>query len=112
MITNVGINWETETSPQEIKLITANSKKTRPRQAPNNFLYDIDFIHLSDFLFKAYYKHGIEGLFEKIKKAKTFEELNLDELKNFIPKSNWQRYFSVLVDYEDTQLQKKMGRTL
>ncbi|MFP5270386.1 hypothetical protein [Coleofasciculus sp.] len=106
MITNVGVNWEKETLPKEIKSVIETTKAIA-RKESNNFLYEVDFIHLSDFLFKPYHNQPIDELYHKIKKAKRPEDLSIDELNNFIPKSNWQRYFSDLVEYEDSQLQKK-----
>ncbi|WP_446334608.1 hypothetical protein [Coleofasciculus sp. G1-WW12-02] len=106
MITNVGVNWEKETLPKEVKSVI-ETNKARDRKELNNFLYKVDFIHLSDFLFKPYHNQAIDELYNKIKKAKRPEDLSIDELNNFIPKSNWQRYFSDLVEYEDSQLQKK-----
>lgn len=106
MITSVGINWEDETLPKEIKS-AINNTKNRTRKELNNFLYELDFIHLSDFLFKPYHNHPVDELYNKIRQAKTSDDLIIDELKAFIPESNWQRYFSGLVEYEDSQLQKK-----
>jgi hypothetical protein len=51
MLTNVGINWTNETVPVEIKQSINRKGKT---QYYTNFLHETDFIHLADFLFKAY----------------------------------------------------------
>lgn len=106
MVTNVGIEWVNETLPKEIKTVVTTNKN-KERKSSNNLLYQIDFIHLADFLFKPYPTQDINNFYQKIKKIKTTQELNLEELKNFVPKSNWQRYFSEIVKCEDSYLQKQ-----
>jgi len=106
MITNVGIEWIDETLPKEIKSVVVNNKH-KERKVSSNLLYQIDFIHLADFLFKPYPTQDINDFYKKIKQATMSEELNLEELRSFIPKSNWQRYFSEIVKCEDSHLQKQ-----
>ncbi len=106
MITNVGIEWIDETLPKEVKSVAINNKN-KERKGSSNLLYQIDFIHLADFLFKPYPTQDINNLYKKIKQITTSEELNVEELRSFIPQSNWQRYFSEIVNCEDSHLQKQ-----
>lgn len=108
MLTSVGFDWEQETLPDDIKSIVSKSK--RPKNGYVNILHETDFIHLADFLFKPYHKRNIDDLFKTIKATQALEELNIDELKEYIPKSNWDRYFSNIVDCEDGFLNKKWIR--
>lgn len=100
MLIKVGKEWVSETSPQEFKeAIDRNQRKDGV-----NVLHSVDFIHLANFLLKPYSPEVKNGhdLWEKIGSAKSIEEL-----KGFAPKSNWKRYFSALVQFEDEQLRKK-----
>lgn len=76
----------------------------------NNFLNQTDFIHLGEILTKEYSSHNISDLLKKIKKAKSTEELILEELKSFIPKSNLDRYFKNYIDCDADFLNKKWKR--
>jgi hypothetical protein len=108
MLTSVGFDWEQETLPDDIKSVVSKSK--RPKNGYVNILHETDFIHLADFLFKPYHRQNVDELFKSIKKSKTIEDLDFDKLKEYIPKSNWDRYFSDIVDCEDGFLNKKWSR--
>ncbi|PFM29843.1 HEPN domain-containing protein [Bacillus cereus] len=102
MLTNVGMAWAKENIPAEVKDSVKGSKDETP-----DFLYKTDFIQLEKFLFKKYSTKSVEKLFEKIKKANNESELKLDELMLFVPSSNWEKYFSDLVDCEGEYLSKR-----
>ncbi|MDG1606345.1 HEPN domain-containing protein, partial [Bacillus paranthracis] len=102
MLTNVGMAWAKENIPAEVKDSVKGSKAETP-----DFLYKTDFIQLEKFLFKKYSTKPVEKLFENIKKAKNEGELKLGELTLFVPKSNWEKYFSDLVDCEGEYLSKR-----
>ncbi|QHG20799.1 HEPN domain-containing protein [Nostoc sp. ATCC 53789] len=106
MLTNVGIAWADETSPPEIKFTNRGGKSGKSIKSKANLLYEKDFIDLADFLFEPYQNHDTIGIYKLLKSAQNINDLNLDELKQFIPKSNWHRYFFG-INYEDSQLQKK-----
>lgn len=99
MLINVGTEWVSETSPGEVKEAMDSSK--RKDKAYLNVLHTVDFIHLGAFLFKPYPTRTKEELYEKLKSAK---ETNLSELRTYIPRSNWQRYFAQIVACEDSYL--------
>ncbi|MCY9233177.1 HEPN domain-containing protein [Bacillus spizizenii] len=101
MVTKVGLSWVKHNIPKEVK----DSVKNSVSDNSLDFLYNIDFIKLSDFLFKKYSPYSQDELFEKLKKAKEISDI--DDLKTYIPKSNWDRYFSELVNFEEPQLNKK-----
>ncbi|OOL14445.1 hypothetical protein BHL37_00685 [Bacillus cereus] len=102
MLTNVGMAWAKENIPAEVKDSVKGSKDETP-----DFLYKTDFIQLEKFLFKKYSTKPIDKLFEKIIKAKNESDLKLDELTLFVPNSNWEKYFSDLVDCEGEYLSKR-----
>lgn len=99
MITNEGRGWITESSPKEIKEIIKNSNK-------NNLMSDLqklDFIHLGDLLFKPHEK-DLSILFNLIK---TPTNLKIDSLVEYIPQSNWDKYFKKIVDCDDKFLKDR-----
>lgn len=100
MLTNVGIGWANEAVPREV-VDSVRSKTAKPDQ---NYLYEVDFIQLSYFLFKEYTTISMVVLTDRIKKATTLGDLNIEELKQAIPRSNWDRYFSSIVDCESEYL--------
>lgn len=108
MLTTVGIEWEQETLPDDIKSIISNKK--RPKNGYVNILHETDFIHLADFLFKPYHSLEISEFYKQLKLVDNIDELKLNDLKQYIPKSNWERYFAKVVDCEDGFLNKKWNR--
>jgi uncharacterized protein YutE (UPF0331/DUF86 family) len=103
MLTTVGKEWVAEASPVIVREAIDKSK----RKQYLDVLHQIDFIHLGDFLFKAYQTKDVPKLFDAIIKAKKLEDLNLDDLKGYIGKSNWERYFSKFVACSDEYLDKR-----
>lgn len=103
MLTHVGKEWLEEASPIVIKNAVAKSK----RKQYIDILHQIDFIQLGDFLFSHYETQNILDLYEKIDNASSLEELDLEELKGYLSKSNWDRYFSKIVDCTDSHLHKQ-----
>lgn len=102
MIINVGLSWTEKHIPKEVKDAPSNSKE----KSNVNYLYNLDFIQLSNILFKEYSPLNTSELFAKIKKSDDISEINLSYLKKFVPTSNWERYFSKIVDSEADQLKK------
>ncbi len=107
MVTNVGLSWSNENLPKDIKQIISDRKKEKTSYA--NILHNTDFIDLSDFLFKAYSNKSIDELFDKIKN-KSFEVKSHSDIHDYVPKSNWERYFSFIVDCEDKFFIKRWNR--
>lgn len=105
MIRKVGSSYVSDASPNEFKRAIDSSK--RDNKSYMNAMYQVDFKHLSDFLFKPYTRKKESDLHQIIRKANNISELNISDLKEYIPRSNWQRYFSKEVDCEDTFLSKK-----
>jgi len=101
MLITIGKNWMSEASPVEIREAVNKSK----RKDYVNVLHTIDFIDLANFLVKPYSKKTPQDVYTLIKKCNNIEELQ--EIKDLIPRSNWQRYFSKIVDCEDEYLSKR-----
>lgn len=108
MLTNIGINWTNETLPTEVK--STLKRKHKEESSNTNLLHETDFIQLADFLFKPYQTQDISSLYKQLKNCKDISELKLDSLREYIPKSNWERYFKEYVNCEDEYLNKKWSR--
>jgi hypothetical protein len=105
MVTTLGIGWVDETLPEEVKRIV--DKKQDRRKDQSNFLYKIDFTDLASFLIKPYQTGDTTKLYKDFSKANDISELDLDYLKSFVPRSNWQRYFSKIIDYEGERFNRR-----
>lgn len=101
MITNVGKDWVNESSPTHIQEALDKSK----RKEYIDVLQQLDFIHLGDLLFKVYSEDDISNLFKKIKTLTN--NINVNELQNYLPKSNWDKYFKEIIDCDDLYLKKR-----
>ena len=70
-------------------------------------LHQLDFIHLGNFLFKAYETKNVLDLYKLFDSAAKSEDLNLEDLREYKAKSNWERYFSKVVDCTDDYLKNR-----
>jgi hypothetical protein len=105
MLTKLGIGWHKSTVPKEVE----KSIKTANYKPSHGVLYEVDFIQLSNFLFESYSLKDINklpaSLTDIIKNGLTEEKKK--EIQDYIPISNWDRYFSDLVECESEELKKK-----
>ena len=99
LIDSVGINWGKNAIPIELQ----DTKS-------NNFLHKTNFDHLGEILTKEYSINPPDNLFKVLKKTKKLEELNIDTLKSYIPKSNLDRYFKEYIDFDADYLKKKWAK--
>jgi len=107
MLINIGFIWTNESIPKEV------AKSIRSRTSAkhsSDYLYETDFIQLSNFLFKEYAIADIQLFTEKIRLASNIEDLVLSEMKLFVPRSNWERYFSALVNCESDYIKKRWDK--
>lgn len=93
MVISIGVSWVNSAVPKEV----SDSVKIAKGGA-QSYLYDTDFIQLSNFLFKKYSTANSEKLLLKLSKAEGVQDLDFSELKEMIPRSNWERFFLPIVD--------------
>ena len=105
MLVTVGREWVKETLPKVVDDAVKASKRKEGDRDYLNVLHTVDFIHLGALLFDAYSKGTPQELHVKLKDAKNGDDLKA--LQEFIPESNWNRYFAKLVDWEDGQLKSR-----
>jgi uncharacterized protein YutE (UPF0331/DUF86 family) len=103
MLTTIGLAWTKDAVPKEV----SESIKTKKSNTPQNYLYEADFIQLSNFLFKEYSTANSRKLVEKLGAVTDINELELTELKELVPQSNWERYFAPIVDCKSEYLQTR-----
>ena len=108
MLTNVGLGWTKDNIPEEVKESVKGSEKEK-KETPG-YLYKVDFIQLRNFLFKEYSPVSPHKLLEKLKTTKTLSELTLEELKFYVPTSNWDKYFSEIVECERDYLSNRWDK--
>lgn len=106
MLINVGINWSEDTMlPDLVQKIESHDEK----DPYTNDLYKLDFIHLNQVLFDK--KRDISlADFDKLLQKTKFNESDQEILRKYIPKSNWEKYFSELIDESESSLKEKWKR--
>lgn len=105
MLITIGLAWTKDAVPKEV----SESLKNK-RDIGQNYLYEADFIQLSNFLFKEYSTANSRALVDKLSIVDNIDQLKLDELKELVPRSNWERYFSPIVDCKSDYLQPRWER--
>ena len=101
MAISIGYKWKDESTPREV------IESIRDKKENINFLYEVDFIKLSDFLFKNISKTDTSELIKLIKDASPNDEKLLDNLKSKLPYSNWERFFSKRLNCDSNLLKTK-----
>lgn len=105
MLTNVGLGWAKDTIPEEVR----KTARADAGELNNNYLYEVDFIQLSNFLFNAYRTLDLTALVKKLSEVDG-EFVAVSEISDFIPASNWKRYFQPHVDCDGPYLQTRWER--
>lgn len=104
MLVNLGIGWTKDRIPTDVeKSINSNNKDI-------NFLHNVDFIQLSNFLFSENYPTHKDSVLRKLKQAKDLTSLNIEEIKSLLPETNWEKYFEDIVECEGEYLKKRWER--
>lgn len=103
MLINVGMNWSKDAITPELfnKIENFEGEKIY-----SNDLHKLDFIHLKQVLFDRKRDINLEDLDRLLAKTK-FSEEDKEKILKYIPKSNWEKYFSSLLDEKDSSIEKK-----
>ncbi|WMJ00687.1 hypothetical protein RBU55_03785 [Pseudomonas chlororaphis subsp. aurantiaca] len=102
MLVTVGMNWSKDAiNPELFKKI----EKFEDEDPYINDLHKLDFIHLSQVLFEKKRDISLEELDRLLPKT-NFNEEDKERILRYIPRSNWEKYFSSLVDEKTTVLKK------
>lgn len=115
MILKVGMDWDKKHISNLINEKSQRKKKgnngdkclEQKIHLPKETLHDFDFITLSSFLFDKFAIKDINDLSIFISKYKINEKISVRELKKYTKVSNWDRFFSRLIDYEFALLESQ-----
>ncbi len=104
MLINVGMDWSKEAMHSEIK----NKLTLKKENADLHFddIYQADFIQLSEVLFKQYRSVDIGYIDNLLSKAEKLSDLKFAELKRLQPLSNWERYFSAIIEGDEKKIKE------
>lgn len=103
MLVTVGMNWSKDAiNPELFKKI----EKFEDEDPYINDLHKLDFIHLSQVLFEKKRDISLEELDRLLPKT-DFNEEDKERILRYIPRSNWEKYFSSLVDEKNHSLERK-----
>lgn len=100
MLKTIGKDWINIAIPKEVRsALQKNAKRDEKTDLLRDALYHANFDDLAPLIFKPYstYKNESE-IFQKLEKVKKIEEL--EEIIELKPKSNWERYFSEIKNFE------------
>lgn len=99
-----------DTSNLEKQNTLFNCKRMKDDDSNNaNKLYTCDFIELSDFLFKIRLPDQFDDyitLYKQISNSDTTENIDINALKNYCPRSLWDKHFSSLIIAERENIKK------
>ncbi|MGL5230957.1 MAG: hypothetical protein ACRC8F_09080 [Cetobacterium sp.] len=105
MLKNIGREWINKYISPDIKKTVKGVADQKSANA--NFLYNIDFKQLENFLFAKFSTEDRGKLYELIRKG----EGKVEDLQKFLPESNWNRLFSTLMeDTKEKDLQENLGK--
>lgn len=105
MLINVGVGWTKKNVPDIVK--DSVNVKDRKKKDEVEYLYKTDFIQLSNFLFEEYSTDNISNFIKKIKLENDNKRINMEDVKQYIPVSNWERHFSSIVKCEYEYLKNR-----
>lgn len=108
MSENIGSKWFEKQTPKDVKSEIENTfakNHSNDEKLDSDVLSYADFISLSGFLFLRYpLKSNIQELVNKINNMENVDKQKLIPLiEKFESKSNWERYFSDVIDVEDLE---------
>lgn len=103
MLITVGMKWSKDAMHPELFSQIENFEEEDPY---TDDLQKLDFIQLSDVLFKKKRDISLDDL-DRLLQTTKFNQEDNDKILKYIPKSNWEKYFSSIIEEKDTSLAKK-----
>lgn len=103
MLFNLGSSWSK--SAVAIEISNYIKKRKEDLEYGTDDIYGTDFKHLSEILFGKYRFKEISQLDNQLSKDKSeWTEINLEDYKLI---SNWERYFSEIIEYNPKKLEEQ-----
>ncbi len=103
MLITVGVNWSKDAINPELFKKIENFGDDEPYLSD---LYKLDFIHLSHVLFERKRDISLDEMDRILAKTK-FNEEDKEKILKYVPRSNWEKYFSSLIEEKDHSLERK-----
>jgi len=103
MLINVGMNWSKESMHPDLFKKIENYEE---EDLNLNDLYKLDFIHLSQVLFQKKRDISLDELDRVLSKTK-FSAKDQEKILKYVPVSNWEKHFSVLLGEDSQGLEAK-----
>lgn len=106
MAISIGYDWSDASTPKEV----LDSVRTEGKKEKSNFLKEVDFIQLSNFLFKKYTIGDSTRFIDSLKEKKDDEVIKVGDLRQYSPFTNWEKYFAKRVNCDSEYLRSRWGR--
>jgi len=103
MLITVGVNWSRDTIHPDLFKKIENFDDPEPYI---NDLYKLDFIHLKQVLFEKKRDISLDEL-DRLLSRTVFSDEDKEKIQRYVPRSNWEKYFSTLIDDRESSLEKK-----
>lgn len=106
MAISIGYDWSDASTPKEV----LDSVRSDGKKEKTNFLHEVDFIQLSNFLFKKYAKADSNRFIDSLKEKGDEETIRVGDLRHYSPFTNWEKYFAENVKCDSEYLKSKWER--
>lgn len=103
MAISIGYDWSDASTPKEV----LDSVRSDSKREKTNFLHEIDFIQLSNFLFKQYSKTDSSRFIDSLKGKDDEEVIKVGDIKQYQPFTNWEKFFARKVECDSEYLKSK-----
>lgn len=103
MLITVGVNWSKDAIHPDLFKKIDNFSDDDPHV---NDLFKLDFIHLKEVLFGKKRDMTTDELDRLLSKTK-FSAADCEVIKKYLPKSNWEKYFSSVIDEDSSSVDTK-----
>lgn len=103
MLITVGMSWSKDAIHPDLFKKIENFEE---EEKYLNDLHKLDFIHLKQVLFEKKRDISLEEIDRLLSKT-TFSDEDKEKILKYIPRSNWEKYFSALIDEKDRSLEQK-----
>jgi DNA-binding transcriptional MerR regulator len=103
MLITVGMNWSKDAIHPDLFKKIENFEE---EELYLNDLHKLDFIHLKQVLFEKKRDISLEEIDRLLSKTR-FSDEDKEKILKYIPRSNWDKYFSTLIDEKDSSLEQK-----
>lgn len=103
MLITVGMNWSKDAIHPDLFKKIENFEE---EELYLNDLHKLDFIHLKQVLFEKKRDISLEEVDRLLSKT-DFSDDDKEKILKYVPRSNWEKYFSSLIEEKDSSLEKQ-----